>query len=174
MFAFSRFLVPYLCDYQGYALFLDCDMLCRGDIAELFDLMDPTKPVMVVKHDYTPKTETKFLGQKQTKYPMKNWSSVMLFNNDMCEALTLDAVNSMSGLELHQFKWTEPNLGMVGELPKEWNHLVGEYDPNPNAKMIHFTLGGPYFTGYEHCEYALEWFEEMEKATYSNNKPITV
>lgn len=171
-FSFSRFLVPYLCNYKGKALFLDCDMMVRADIAELFAMMDDSKSVMVVKHDYTPKTETKFLDQVQTPYKMKNWSSVMLFNNEKCRNLTPYYVDSATGLDLHQFHWTLPHL--IGELPKEWNHLVGEYDANPNAKIVHFTLGGPYFTGYEHCEYAEEWFEEMERATYSNNKPVTV
>ena len=169
-FAFSRFLVPWLSRFKGRSLFLDCDMLCRGDIVDLFAQYDDRMAVQVVKHDYTPKTETKFLDQEQTRYEKKNWSSVMLFNNEMCKDLTVDYVDTASGLDLHQFKWTDEDK--IGELPKEWNHLVGEYDPNPKAKMIHFTLGGPYFTGYEHCEYALEWFDEMERATYSNNKPI--
>ena len=172
-FAFSRFLVPYLSDFKGWSLFLDSDMLCRGDIADLFAQGNMWKAVQVVKHDYTPKTETKFLDQKQTKYEKKNWSSVMLFNNSLCEKLTVDYVNSATGLELHQFKWLSSE-NLVGPLTEEWNHLVGEYDPNPNAKMVHYTLGGPYFSGYEHCEYALEWFDEMEKMTYSNNKPVTV
>ena len=170
-FAFSRFLVPWLCGFKGMALFLDCDMLCRWDIVDLFAMIDESKAVQVVKHDYTPKTETKFLGQVQTKYEKKNWSSVMLFNNEKCRNLTKEYVDSASGLELHQFKWTDDYR--IGELPMDWNHLVGEYDPNPNAKMVHFTLGGPYFTGYENCEYALEWFDELEKATYSNNESIT-
>jgi hypothetical protein len=32
-FSFSRFLVPHLMGYQGWAIFMDCDMLVRGDIA---------------------------------------------------------------------------------------------------------------------------------------------
>lgn len=171
-FAFSRFLVPWLCGFEGHALFLDCDMLCRGDITELFSMFDNKKAVQVVKHDYTPKTDRKFLDQVQTQYEKKNWSSVMLFNNAKCRALAPSYVDRASGLELHQFQWVQPWL--IGELPKEWNHLVSEYEPSQNAKLVHFTLGGPYFTGYENCEYALEWFEEMEKATYSNNEPVKV
>lgn len=172
-FAFSRFLVPWLSHFKGMSLFMDCDMLCRGDIVDLFALFDESKAVQVVQHDYTPKTDTKFLDQEQTKYEKKNWSSVMLFNNERCRELTVDYVNKASGLELHQFKWLW-RQNLIGKLPKEWNHLVGEYEPNPNAELVHFTLGGPYFTGYEHCEYAHEWFEEFEKASYSNNQPVTV
>ena len=152
-------------------MFVDCDFLCRADISDLFKEIDPTKAVMVVKHEYTPKTERKFLNQIQTKYEKKNWSSLMLFNNTKCRNLTTRYVNRATGLDLHQFHWTNPDL--IGKLPKDWNHLVGEYDPNPNAKLIHFTLGGPYFTDSEHCEYAHEWFDELEEATYSNNQPVT-
>jgi lipopolysaccharide biosynthesis glycosyltransferase len=167
-FAFSRFLVPYLCNYEGRAIFMDCDMLCLTDIS-LMDAYDMRgKSVMVVKHDYKPKTVTKFLGQVQTRYEKKNWSSVMMFNNRYCRKLTPEYVNKASGLELHQFHWTDEN--MIGELPKVWNHLVGEYEPDPNACIVHYTLGGPYFKDYENCEYSVEWFEEFEASSYSNNE----
>ena len=167
-FAFTRFLVPHLSGYRGYSLFMDCDMLCRADIVDLFALIDTDKAVSVVKHDYTPKTERKFLGQVQTVYPKKNWSSVMLFNNARCQMLSPDYVEKASGLDLHQFKWVSEDR--VGELPAEWNHLVGEYEPNPDAKIVHYTLGGPYFPEYERCEFAEEWFAELDRMTYSNKK----
>lgn len=156
-FAFSRFLVPYVCGYEGHAIFMDCDMLCRADPAELWDLRGD-EAVKVVKHDYTPKDETKFLGAAQTRYARKNWSSVMLFNNAKCRALTPGYVNTASGLDLHQFTWTDS----IGELPKEWNHLVGEYEPDSGAKLVHYTLGGPYFDEYKDCEFATEWFRERD------------
>ena len=163
-FAFSRFLVPYLCGYEGHAIFMDCDMICRGDIAELWALraqFQEGEAVKVVKHDYTPTTATKFLNQPQTVYPCKNWSSVMLFNNAECRSLTPGSVNTQTGLYLHQFKWTDA----VGELPGEWNHLVGEYAPNTGAKLAHFTLGGPYFNEYADCEFSSEWFREKDYMT---------
>jgi hypothetical protein len=114
----------------------------------------------VCKHDYVPKTERKFLGQVQTKYPRKNWSSLMIFNNERCRALTPDYVNSASGLDLHRFKWLDDRL--IGSLPLEWNWLVEEYPYKPDAKIVHYTLGGPYFDDYRNCDYAGEWFEEFE------------
>ena len=93
-FSFSRFMVPYLCNYEGWSLFMDCDMLARTDIAELWNLRDDRYAAMCVKHDYQPKVETKFLGQTQTKYQKKNWSSLILFNNAKCRALTKDFVNT--------------------------------------------------------------------------------
>jgi lipopolysaccharide biosynthesis glycosyltransferase len=155
-FSFSRFLVPYLSNYQGWSLFLDCDMLARADIAELFSMRDDRYAVMVCKHDYVPKDSVKFLGNVQTRYEKKNWSSVVLFNNARCKKLTTDYVNGATGLELHQFKWIEENE--IGGLPLEWNWLVGEYPLKSTAKIIHFTLGGPYFQDYKNSDYAEEWF----------------
>jgi hypothetical protein len=161
-FSLTRFLVPALSEYRGWSLFMDCDMLCRADIAELAREIEAQsdKAVLVRKHDYAPKTERKFLNQVQTKYPRKNWSSLMLFNNELCRALTPEYVNSASGLDLHRFTWTEDHL--IGDLPREWNWLVTEYDYNPEAKLVHYTLGGPYFDAYRNCDYASEWFAEFD------------
>ena len=160
-FSMTRFLVPYLSKYSGWSIFMDCDMLCRTDIAALVDETKKSdKAVLVCKHDYVPKTERKFLGQVQTKYARKNWSSLMLFNNERCRSLSVDYVNSASGLELHRFAWVDDRA--IGELPLEWNWLVGEYPYNPDAKIVHFTIGGPYFEAYRTCDYAQEWFAEFE------------
>lgn len=161
-FSFSRFLVPYLSGFEGWSLFADCDMLARADIAELWALRDDRYAVMCVKHDYVPKVEQKFLGQVQTKYEKKNWSSVMLFNNAKCRALSPDFVNTATGLQLHQFKWLDGDDN-IGELPVTWNYLVNEYDHRPDAKMVHFTDGGPYFDEYRNDDYADEWFAMRER-----------
>ena len=161
-FSLTRFLVPALSEFRGWSIFMDCDMLCRADIAELAREIErqPDKAVLVCQHDYVPKTQRKFLGQVQTKYPRKNWSSLMLFNNARCRALSADYVNSASGLELHRFAWTDD--ATIGALPLEWNWLVGEYDYNAGAKIVHYTIGGPYFDAYRSCDYAGEWFAEFE------------
>lgn len=160
-FAFSRFLTPYLCDYKGWAVFMDCDMLMLDDIANLWKLRNERFAVQVVKHNHQPREQVKFLGQKQTRYEKKNWSSVMLFNNARCTALTPEYVNTASGLELHQFKWLGDD-NLIGEIPRRWNHLVGYYEPNPDVSVAHFTLGGPYFNGYQNCEHANEWRKERD------------
>jgi hypothetical protein len=170
-FSLTRFLVPALSQYRGWSVFLDCDMLCRVDIAALAaeSGRQADKAVLVCKHDYVPRTERKFLGQVQTKYPRKNWSSLMLFNNERCRALSADYVNSAGGLDLHRFAWTED--AAIGDLPLEWNWLVGEYDYNPQAKIVHYTLGGPYFDDYRDCDYAAEWFEEFRAMSHAANTP---
>lgn len=162
-FSFSRFLTPYLSAYEGWSLFMDCDMLARADFAELFALADDRYAVMVAKHDYTPRDAVKFEGHVQTKYEKKNWSSVMLFNNARCRALTPDFVNTASGLELHQFKWLASD-DEIGALPLEWNWLVGEYDHNPDAKVAHFTVGGPYFAKYANADFSDEWRAALARA----------
>jgi hypothetical protein len=155
-FSFSRFLTPYLCGYEGWALFMDCDMLVQDDVTRLWALRDERYAVQVVKHDHVPRETTKFLGQPQTQYEKKNWSSVMLFNNARCRALTLDYVNSASGLDLHRFRWLESE-GLIGEIPHRWNHLVGYDAPEAAVGNAHFTVGGPYFRQWRDCEYADEW-----------------
>ena len=162
-FSFSRFIIPHLMNYQGWALFMDCDMLMFEDIAELWRLRDDRYAVQVCKHDYTPKTDTKFLGQVQTKYPKKNWSSFMLMNCKKCTTLTPDYVNKASGLELHQYKWLESE-DLIGEIPLEWNWLVGEYEHKDNVKNVHYTEGGPWFEQYKDCDYSQDWFYNYREA----------
>jgi len=161
-FSFSRFLTPYLSGYEGWSLFMDCDMLVRADIAELFALADDRFAVIVAQHEYEPRDREKFLGNVQLPYSKKNWSSVVLFNNARCRALTPDYVNTASGLDLHQFRWLESDA-QIGALPLEWNWLVGEYPHSPTAKIAHFTRGGPYFAEYADCDYADEWREALAR-----------
>lgn len=153
-FTYTRFLVPYLSNYEGWSLFMDCDMIVRGDIHELFELADSQYDVMCVKHpDYVSKVTTKWHGKPQANYPRKNWSSVMLFNNLRCQQLTPKYVDTASPKQLHRMLWAEK----VGELPKEWNHLVGEFPENPDAKIVHFTLGTPCWPRFRNCEFGDEW-----------------
>jgi lipopolysaccharide biosynthesis glycosyltransferase len=173
-FSFSRFLAPYLANYQGWGIFMDCDMVVQDDIAKLWALRDEQYSVMCVKHDHKPKEDVKFLDAVQTKYQKKNWSSVMLFNNARCRALTPDFVNIATGLELHQFKWLNSD-DEIGEIPQTWNHLVGYNPPNPNASLIHFTEGGPYFEEYADCEHAALWNgmrQDMLRVDQRNKKQV--
>ncbi len=160
-FTYSRFLTPSLADENSISIFLDCDMLCLTDICELEDIAKQHlyTDVLVVKHDYTPQDHPKFLGQQQTFYPCKNWSSMMVFNGHRQAVKNLNApiVNTASPMHLHQFNWATT----IGSLHPAWNHLVGEYEPNPDAKIVHFTLGGPWFSGYRDCEYSKQWFDEL-------------
>ena len=171
-FSISRFMVPFLCGYQGWAIFMDCDMLCLGNVGELATKMSEFarhhRALQVVKHDYDPKEETKFLGQKQTKYNMKNWSSMMIFNNELCGNLTPQYVNTAPGLSLHQFEWCDREK-MIGTLPATWNVLVGEeHQPDVDAaQLLHFTNGGPWFPDYANCPGADLWRAEL-KDMYGN------
>lgn len=161
-FSFSRFLVPYLSSYEGWSIFMDCDMLMQDDIAQLWAMRDERYAVQCVQHDHKPREDTKFLGAVQTRYQKKNWSSVMLFNNARCKQLTPDYVNTASGLELHQFKWLADDAE-IGALPQRWNHLVGYTPPDPDAALVHFTSGGPYFNEYAQCEHSDNWRDTREQ-----------
>lgn len=162
-FSFTRFLTPYLADYDGFALFLDCDMLCLADITQLLTIVDeqPGRAVYVCKHDYIPRSNKKFLDQPQTAYPRKNWSSLMLFDTGRCKMLTQHYVNTASGLDLHRFNWLD-NYS-IGNIPLEWNYLVDEDNQSSlNPKIIHYTNGGPWFEEYKYCEHADLWFAEFQ------------
>jgi lipopolysaccharide biosynthesis glycosyltransferase len=155
-FSFSRFLVPHLMNYNGWAIFMDSDMVMLSDITELWNLRNEDYAIQVCKHEYTPSSKNKFLGNNQTIYAKKNWSSLMLMDCSKCKTLTPKYVNTKSGLELHQFKWLDENL--IGSIPLEWNWLVGEYPYKKDVHNVHFTEGGPYFKDYKNTEYANEWF----------------
>lgn len=154
----ARFLVPLLCK-TGWALFMDCDVMVRANLDELFALADPSKAVMVVHHDYEPAESEKMDGQVQTKYARKNQSSVMLINcaHPSHRKLTLAAINKLPGRDLHRFYWLDDDE--IGELPPEWNYLEGvtKLPPGIEPKLVHFTRGLPDMAGYENCEYADEW-----------------
>lgn len=165
-FSFSRFLVPYLCEYEGFALFLDCDQMLRCDVAELLEEFDDRYAVKVVKHDYEPHDNIKYLGTVQYKYPRKNWSSVVLWNcgHESNRKINPHYVNTAPALDLHRF--THLKDSEIGELPIGWNWLVGEYSLEgvdlKTIKNVHWTVGGPYFKEYEHADFADEWFIERK------------
>jgi hypothetical protein len=169
-FSLTRFLIPALCNYEGFAVFMDCDMLCRVDVAELYlyiamhmtETARDRKSLLVCQHDYTPTEATKFLGHQQTVYPKKNWSSFAIFDASRCRALTPEYVNAASGLDLHRFNWLPERE--VGALPLGWNHLIGErgYEDSSKAKFLHWTLGGPWLSEYEDAEHADEWRAERD------------
>ena len=163
-FIYSRFLVPYLCDFRGYALYVDGDMLCRDDINNLIDEIDPFAAVSVVQHDYKTKHPVKYCGNKNEDYPKKNWSSLMFWDcgHHKNKKLTPEYIMKHEGKHLHRFEWLKNDfINLVGELPKEWNWLVSEYDYNPDAKLVHFTIGTPCFSEYKDCDYAEEWWDTL-------------
>lgn len=173
-FSFTRFLVPYLSDYEGYAVFFDCDMMLRTDIAEILNVtkVQSNKAVYVVKHNYEPRDDIKYLNTVQYKYPRKNWSSVVLWNcaHPANKKVTADFVNTATPMELHRFQWLEDD--QIGELDVRWNWLVGEYDQPPSdVKNVHWTVGGPYFDEYKDADFANEWFAESEKMQYCMQRP---
>lgn len=160
-FIYSRFLVPWLMEYTGHAIFIDGDMILRADIAELWNLRDATKDVQVVKHDYQTRMPVKYLAAKNENYPRKNWSSVILWNCNSFpnRKLTPEFVQSATGAQLHRFTWLSDDR--IGELPPEWNWLDIEYDANPSAKLVHYTLGTPCFEEFAALgSFSGEWHRE--------------
>lgn len=162
-FIYSRFLVPYLCGFSGFALFLDGDMLVRGDVADLWNYRRSDVGIQVVKHDYKTKHPVKYLGSVNQDYPRKNQSSVMLWNCSFWpnRKLTPEFVSNSPGSFLHQFGWLDD--GQIDSLPAAWNHLTMEYPESEKAQLLHYTIGLPAFAGYEQQEGADEWFATRDR-----------
>lgn len=163
-FVYSRFLTPYLNEFDGWAIFADGDMICQADLKELIGMADPNKALMVVKHDYQTKASIKYLGNINENYPRKNWSSVILWNcsHPKHKILTTEFVSNQTGKFLHRFSWLDDND--IGELPVEWNWLACEYEKNADAKLIHYTLGTPCFKDFRDTDMAEIWYDYYESA----------
>ena len=166
-FTYTRFLVPYLQDYNGWALFCDNDFLFLKDVTKIFKYADDKYAVMCCQHDYTPRAITKMLGKKQIPYKRKNWSSLMLINcgHPSVKKLDLSTVSEQSGKYLHQFEWLKPHE--IGSIPRHWNWLVNWYKETDEDKpsALHFTEGGPWIVDSEYKDLWLKYKKQME-----NNK----
>ena len=165
-FIYSRFLVPYLFNFKGWAIYIDGDMVCLDDIKKLWDLRDNKFATQVVKHEYKTKMTQKYFGNKNENYPRKNWSSVILWNceHEDNKCLTPEFVSGKSGAFLHRFQWLLDEK--IGELDKLWNWLAIEYNNNPKAKLIHYTLGTPCFDEFykkSMSNYWIKYFKKMIK-----------
>jgi lipopolysaccharide biosynthesis glycosyltransferase len=169
-FVYTRFLVPHLMGYQGWAIFIDGDMVLRDDIVKLWNLREYDQDVMVVKHDYKTRMTEKYMGAKNEDYPRKNWSSVILWN---CSSwpnrkLTPAFVQSQPGSYLHRFSWLDD--ARIGELPVEWNWLPDEFGANDNAKLLHYTLGTPCFAEFANTPQSEEWHRERILTEYCQQR----
>jgi hypothetical protein len=174
-FSLSRFLTPHLAG-GGISMFVDCDFVFLRDVWELYEMAvaAPMDDVLCVQHDYVPRGHTKMDGAVQHAYPRKNWSSLMLFNGhrQAVRNLTPERVNAMLPAALHRMEWAHN----VGEIPKVWNWLAGEYTSSVSAaelSAIHYTLGGPWFPGREGCEYADVWVRELDDML-GNPQPVAM
>jgi hypothetical protein len=153
-FTFTRFLVPYLCEYKGYALFMDSDVIVLGDIAELFETAaaDPSKAVHAVKFESGSPATVDHLNRFER-------AAVMLFNCEHPDNVKLTPEFIEKGEGLHGLKWTQA----IGDLPEEWQHVVMYQNPKL-AKLIHYTAGVPIWPETVNLGYAKEFEEEITRA----------
>jgi lipopolysaccharide biosynthesis glycosyltransferase len=173
-FVYTRFLVPWLMNFQGRAIFIDGDMIVRGDIAELWDMTQHgAYDVHVVKHDYETKMTEKYMGAVNENYPRKNWSSVIVWNcgNFPNRQLTPEFVSKQPGSYLHRFSWLDD--ARIGELPAEWNWLPDEYGANSDAKLLHYTLGTPCFHEFADTPQGELWHRERIFTEYCQQHQLT-
>jgi lipopolysaccharide biosynthesis glycosyltransferase len=162
-FIYTRFLVPYLCNFDGWCIYADGDMICNEDIAKLWRLKNNQKAIQVVKHDYKTKQNIKYFGKLNENYPKKNWSSLILWNCSHIanKVLSPEFVSKMDGKFLHRFEWLKSEE--IGDIPKEWNWLAIEYEDNYDAKIIHYTLGTPCLLEYRKTSMSDIWMKEFKK-----------
>ena len=164
-FTFTRFLVPYLQNYNGWALFCDSDFLWFDDVNKLFSIADDKYAIMCVHHDYKPTNKKKKLLSSQQIYPRKNWSSLVLWNcsHPSNKKVTPDLVNTETGKYMHRFGWLKDEE--IGKISHEWNWLIGWYkEPvDGKPKALHFTEGGPWLGGdFQKKEYSEQWYEYLK------------
>jgi len=163
-FTYTRFLVPYLQDYEGWAMFCDNDFLFLDDVKKIFDMRDDKYALMCCKHDYYPETILKMVNKKQTMYKRKCWSSLMLINcgHESVKKLDLSTVSEQSGRYLHQFKWLKDDE--IGSIPRHWNWLVNWYKESDEDKpsALHFTEGGPWIVDSEYKNLWLDYKKQKE------------
>ena len=169
-FVYTRFLVPYLMDFRGRAIFIDGDMVVRGDIIELYESLQTAHDVAVVKHDYKTRMPVKYMGAPNEDYPRKNWSSVIVWD---CQSypnrrLTPDFVQKQPGSFLHRFAWIDDDR--IQALPTEWNWLPDELGENTQAKLLHYTLGTPCFREFADTTQAAEWHKERALTDYCQQR----
>jgi lipopolysaccharide biosynthesis glycosyltransferase len=169
-FVYTRFLVPYLMDFKGRAIFIDGDMVVRGDIIELYEFLQSSYDVAVVKHDYKTRMPVKYMGAPNEDYPRKNWSSVIVWN---CQSypnrrLTPDFVQRQPGSFLHRFSWIDDDR--IQALPSEWNWLPDELGENNEAKLLHYTLGTPCFHEFADTTQAEHWHSEHDLTTHCQQR----
>ena len=158
-FIYSRFLTPYLCDFKGFAIYADGDMIFNANISELADLFDTSKAVQLVKHNYKTKRSIKYFGNDNKNYHRKNWSSMVIFNcqHPANSVLTPEFIQNHSGSFLHRFQWLKDDE--IGALDSTWNYLAIEYKPRKDAKLIHYTLGTPCLVDFKEAEMSDIWWE---------------
>jgi hypothetical protein len=172
-FSHSRFLTPEMWRNtldpfkSPLVMFVDCDVLFIDDIAKMFSIIENQKirtngaaPVYCIQHDYQPKNATKMDGKAQSKYNMKLWSAMMVFDMDHPDNAMLlpEHVNTQPGSWLHQFGWLN-DVHSIGALPEEWHFIPSHSEKNtPEVKMIHYTEGGPWFENYRQCRYSELWY----------------
>jgi lipopolysaccharide biosynthesis glycosyltransferase len=164
-FIYTRFLTPWLNDFDGWAIYADGDMVCLADIKELWDLRDPLKAVQVAKHDYKTRANEKYLNKINENYPRKNWSSLILWNcsHPAHKILTPEFIEKQTGAFLHRFSWLSDDE--IGELPLLWNWLAVEYEDEHKAKLVHYTLGTPCFKEYKQTNMSVYWHEAYLRMT---------
>ena len=157
-FTWARFLVPFLCGFEGAALFLDSDILCTADIRDLVDAANGKECAVAVCN-----TD-----------PAYERAAVMFFNcaHPDNAKLTPDYIDATDD-KLHLIGWTDA----IHWLPNRFNFLCGYDSPawckGETPSLVHFTQGIPAWPETRDMPFADLWIASRERAfnpgvTWSN------
>jgi len=146
-FTFSRFLVPWLCDFQGVAIFMDADMLFVSDVCELETNVSPDIAVSVVR-----------------SLDVYEQTSFMLINcaHPSHKVLTPEFIES-TDINLHALEWLKET--QIGELDPKWNQLVGYQEIDSREGNLHYTMGITAFPETSTADDADIWRDCAKRAT---------
>lgn len=155
-FSNYRFIIPELCAHAGRAIWLDSDMVCIGDVNELF---------------HAPMGDADFLAKAEAYGPSetRQWGlSVALFDCARCGfdvSKYFDEIGQ--GLytygDLHQMtpKFLQRYPFHIGELDPRWN----EFDRHDaDTKLIHYTNLYMQPWKYRSHPFGDLWFRYFEEA----------
>lgn len=126
-FSFQRFHIPRLCDFSGRAIYLDSDMLVRGDLRELWThAMRSNQMVSAQARAADSATPPQF--------------NVMLID---CDALRWDLADIVRQLDAGTLSYEDLMFRMKtvarheASLSADWNSL--EYFKPGKTRLVHFT-----------------------------------
>ena len=121
-FSTHRYLIPELCEFQGYAIYFDVDMLVLGDLTELMSYKLPGKWTITKRHEHKTgikhrwRDEVSVIDCSAFKAILPTSSELRRENQAVVAATTLRGYYSET-------------------IPRTWNAKI----LTPEAKLIHYT-----------------------------------
>lgn len=151
-FSLYRYIIPALCGHKGRAIYLDSDMICLGDIGELYD-MDMNNNQFLSVRSYGKgewATSVMLIDCYKSRFDLEKYfediDSGLYSYLDFCRF-------SPVFLKYHDYD--------IGELGQEWNSF-DKYDGN--TKLVHYTALMTQPWQYPNHPFGDLWFDYLNEA----------